>query len=84
MEKDIAFNRNQKRTGVAALISGKKSTFKECNKRNLPGGPVLQDLPSNAQDSCSIPGQGTKTQHAAQKINPHTATTEPPHSSSHD
>ena len=26
----------------------------------FPGGPVVKNLPSNAEDAGSIPGQGTK------------------------
>ena len=28
--------------------------------QNFPGGPVIKNLPSNAGDMGSIPGQGTK------------------------
>ena len=32
--------------------------------RDTSGGPVVKNLPSNAGDVSSIPGQGTKTPHA--------------------
>ena len=41
------------------------------------GGPVVKNLPSNAGDSSSIPGQGTKIPHAAGKPSP--CTPEPVH-----
>ena len=31
---------------------------------DFPGGPVAKNLPSNAGDTSSIPGRGTKTPHA--------------------
>ena len=34
------------------------------NYRDIPGGPVVRTLPSNAGDMGSIPGQGTKIPHA--------------------
>ena len=33
--------------------------------KDFPGGPVVKNPPSNARDAGSIPGQGTKTPHAA-------------------
>ena len=33
--------------------------------RVFPGGPVVKNLPSNAGDSGSIPGPGTKISHAS-------------------
>jgi len=35
------------------------------NYRDIPGGPVVRTLPSNAGDMGSIPGQATKIPHAA-------------------
>ena len=32
--------------------------------RDIPGGPVVKTLPSNAGSKGSIPGQGTKIPHA--------------------
>ena len=31
---------------------------------DFPGGPVVKNMPSNAGDTGSIPGQGTKIPHA--------------------
>ena len=44
--------------------------------RDIPGGPVVKNLPSNARDAGSIPGQGTKIPHAAGQLSPRTTTTE--------
>ena len=44
---------------------------------DFPGGPVVKNLPSNAGDAGSIPGQGTKIPHAAGQLGPHATTTEP-------
>ena len=35
---------------------------------DVPGGPVMKSLPSNAGSMGSIPGQGVKTPHAAQQL----------------
>ena len=63
--------------------------------RDFPGGPVVENLPSNAGDTSLIPGQETKIPHAAGQLSPfatarepvchnqrtwHTATSEPTHS----
>ena len=45
--------------------------------RNFPDGPVVKNLPSNAADAGSIPGQGTKIPHAAEQLSLCAATTEP-------
>ena len=44
--------------------------------RNFPGGPVVKNLPSNAEDAGLIPGQGTKIPHATGQLSPHVATRE--------
>ena len=38
------------------------------------------NLPSNAEDAGSIPGQRTKIPRATRRLSPHTATVEPMHS----
>ena len=38
---------------------------------DFPGGPVVKNLPSNAGDAGSIPGQGTKIPHAAGQLSAH-------------
>ena len=42
--------------------------------RELPGGPVVKNLPSSAGDVGSIPDQGTKIPHALGQLSPLTAT----------
>ena len=41
---------------------------------DFPGGPVVKTPPSNAGDSGSIPGQGTKIPQATQQLSPRTIT----------
>ena len=42
----------------------------------LPGGPVVSNLPTNAEDTGSIPGLGTRIQHAMRQLSPCAMTTE--------
>ena len=51
--------------------------------RDFPGGPVVENPPSNAGDINSIPGQGTYVPYATEHLNPCAATTEHAHWSSH-
>ena len=44
--------------------------------REFPGGPVVENPPSNAGDAGSIPGWGTKIPHAAGQLSPCATTTE--------
>ena len=44
--------------------------------RDSPGGPVVKNTPSNAGDSGSIPGGGTKIPHAAGQLSPRATTIE--------
>ena len=44
----------------------------------FPGGPVVKNPPSNAGDTGSIPGQGSKISHAAGQLNLCATTTEKP------
>ena len=44
--------------------------------RDFPGGPVVKNPPSNAGDTGSIPGQGTKTPHVTGQLSPCVTTTE--------
>ena len=43
---------------------------------DVPGSPVVKSLPSNAGDTGSIPGQGTKIPHAVGQQSPRATTTE--------
>ena len=48
---------------------GKQSSGKPAvGRRDFPGGPGIENPPSRAGDLGSIPGQGTKTLHAATVI----------------
>ena len=53
------------------------SVFKMCVNRDFPGGSVVKNPPSNAGDTGSIPGRGTKIPHAVGQLSLHAATTEP-------
>ena len=55
------------------------SVFVRFNKPHhwdFPSGPVVKNLCSNARDSSSIPGQGTKIPHAMEQLNPSATTRE--------
>ena len=41
--------------------------------RDLLGGPVVNNPPSNAEDLGSIPGQGTKSPHDSGQLSQQTA-----------
>ena len=43
--------------------------------RDFPGGPVVKNLPCNAGDVGSIPGQGTKIPHDAGQLSLRATTT---------
>ena len=43
------------------------------------GGPVGKNLPANAGDTGSIPGQGARIPHGTEPLRPHTTATEPMH-----
>ena len=50
---------------ISSIFSNHTTMRLEINyKRDFPGGPVVKNLPSNAGDAGSIPGQGTKIPHA--------------------
>ena len=44
---------------------------------SFPGGPVANSLASNAGDTGSIPGWGTKIPHSAEHLSPRTAILSP-------
>jgi len=54
----------------------KKKLPKRVTGRDFPGGAVVKNLPSNAGDAGSIPGQGTKIRHAAGQLSLCAATRE--------
>ena len=43
------------------------------------GGPVVKNLPSNAEDAGSIPGPGDKIPHALGQLSPQATTIKPVH-----
>ena len=49
----------------------------EGKKKDFPGGPLVNNLPSNERNVGSIPNQGTKIPHAAGQLSLCTVTTEP-------
>ena len=50
---------------------------------DFPGGPVVENPPSNAGDVGSLPGRGTKIPHATGQLSLCAATTEPACSRAH-
>ena len=48
--------------------------------RDVPGGPVVKNLPGSAEVTGSIPGRGTKIPHAVEQLSLNLETVEPePH-----
>ena len=50
-------------------------------KKNIwdfPCSPAVKNLPSNAEDACSVPGQGIKIPHTMGQLHPQAATRESP------
>ena len=45
--------------------------------RDVPGGPVVKNPPSNAGDTGSIPALGTKIPHASEQLTLHAINIEP-------
>ena len=45
--------------------------IKKPSLREFPGGPVVENPPSNAGDVGSILGGGAKTPHAARQLSPY-------------
>ena len=48
-----------------------------CHLRDFPCGPVVKNLPFNAGDVGSVPGEGTKILRATEQLSLGTATAEP-------
>ena len=53
--------------------------MKMAQRGDFPGDPVVKNLPSNAGDAGSIPGQGTHIPCAMEQLSPCASTTEPMH-----
>ena len=58
-------------------IRMKENMHEDNRSRDFPVGPVAKNLLSNAGDTGSIPGQGTKIPHAVGKLSLNAANTEP-------
>ena len=48
---------------------------------DFPGGPVVKNSPSNAEDSSSVPGCGTKIPYTAEQLRPVLRNKKPTHRS---
>ena len=44
--------------------------------RDFPGGPVVKNLPANAEDMGSVPAWSRKIPHASEQLSPYTTTLE--------
>ena len=62
---------------LEGILRRKKTHLKHFG--DYPGGPVVKNLPSNAGDTGSIPGWGTKIPLAAGQLSPCAATTQSMH-----
>ena len=63
---------------AACNLTTRNTTTKNITKEkgwDFPGGPVIENLPSNAGDPGSIPGQVTKIPHATGQPSPCDTTT---------
>lgn len=62
--KELVLEVSKKMTAQCNVLF--KLPYLKEKKRDFPGGPVVNNLPSNAEDAGSIPGQG----HAVWQLNP--------------
>ena len=67
------------RASWVMLADAVMGCLRKTEPRDFPGGPVVKNLPSNAGDTGSASGRGTKIPHAAgqlslcaQLLSPHT------------
>ena len=65
------------RVFLGAIRKGSPFLQKYLHFGDSPGGLVVKNPPSNAEDVCSNFGQETKILHATGKLTPHSSTTEP-------
>ena len=63
-----------------ALPASWRFSHQKMHSGDFPGGPVVKNLPFNAGDTDSIPGQETKIPHALEQLSPCPITTEAGHS----
>ena len=68
-QKVDAYSYDQNRYFTGNLSATDLSTPKT---RDFPGGPVVENLPSNVGDMGSTLGQGTRIPHASGQLGPHT------------
>ena len=61
LRKGVSILQERKETLHYSLGSGSKDAKTDEFEGLPPGGPVVKNLPCNAGDSGSIPGQGTKS-----------------------
>ena len=54
----------------------RRVTLNFINIWDFPGAPVVKNLPCNAGDGGSIPGEGTKIPHGLEQLGPCARTTE--------
>ena len=64
------YSASQIKNAGASSLCKKVELFKGSG-RDFPGGPVVKNLPCNAGDVCSLPGQGTKISHAMEQLGLH-------------
>ena len=69
-------------SGLKIFIESRACVNTQClcylkTKRDFLGGPVVKNLPCNAGDMGSIPGQGANIPHAIEQLSPCTTSTEP-------
>ena len=57
---------------------GQNFFLPKTQSQDFPGGPVVKNPLSNAGDTGSSPGRGTKIPHAAEQLSLHTTTREKP------
>ena len=53
-------------------------------RKYVCGDPVVKNLPCNAGDIGSIPGQGTRIPHTEEQLSQRATATEPAHSRAHE
>ena len=58
-----------KNAGASSLC--KKVELLKGSGRNIPGGPVVKNLPCNSGDVCSLLGWGTKISRAMEQLSLH-------------
>ena len=60
-------------------LNSKNIVYLKWKIEDFPGGPVVKNPPSNAEDMDLIPGQGTKIPHTPGQLSPSCATSREVH-----